>query len=229
MQTNNCQICCENKIEDDFLKLVCEHSFCRECLRKNLEEKINNGSSDLRCPDISCGKAFNSYQLKEVLSQEFINRYDNLLRLALRGDPAEDTITLNPNTQERTISYPPKSMKQRDEDFENYIIGLGWKRCPGCDCVIEKIDKGGCNYIKCESMKCAKKITFCYICGEKINNLNEHYKDKNYANCVKKKLETKHYNNLTLKGEKGDELVNKKINEKIPNSNKYECLNCNLI
>lgn len=55
--------------------------------------------------------------------------------------------------------------------------------------MIEKIKN--CNYVICESIKCQKKTTFCYICGEilKGEEIKTHFKESNAFKLCKEKFD----------------------------------------
>ncbi len=78
---------------------------------------------------------------------------------------------------------------QSDTEFENYVNLKNWRKCPVCYTTIEKIKN--CNYVTCESKRCQKKTTFCYLCGLllKESERSTHYLNNNAYNlCDKNEL-----------------------------------------
>lgn len=88
-----------------------------------------------------------------------------------------------------------------NKDFRIFFEKYNLKKCPVCFAPIIKM--GNCNYVVCESRKCQKKTTFCYICGEKLEGeeKNSHFKDSNfYQKCVEKEKNEKEFKKLYDKG-----------------------------
>ena len=54
-----------------------------------------------------------------------------------------------------------------------------YKKCPVCGIPIEKIKN--CNYVRCESQRCQKKTSFCFICGETLleKDIKFHFMNQN--------------------------------------------------
>ena len=97
------------------------------------------------------------------------------------------------------------ALSKEEREFREEIRSKGWMPCPHCKMIIEKIEF--CNFIRCRSPSCQKKNSFCYLCGQALNEVDhfDHYKDKNpYGNsCVgqnksedKKKIEEKKKTNF---------------------------------
>lgn len=56
----------------------------------------------------------------------------------------------------------------------------GYKKCPNCLTLIEKLK--GCNIIRCETEKCQKKIKFCYCCQELLKK--QEHEEKHFPNGI---------------------------------------------
>lgn len=74
--------------------------------------------------------------------------------------------------------YQKKFDTSNEEKFRLLLQQQGWKQCPVCFSVIEKIKD--CNTVRCSSDKCQKKTIFCYLCGEKLTeglkgSINKHF------------------------------------------------------
>ena len=79
-QKKECKICYEIKEKTQFLQLFCEHNdFCQECLLKDFQMKILANQCDLICPMNGCKKEINFYILKNMLTPDLFEKYENLL------------------------------------------------------------------------------------------------------------------------------------------------------
>lgn len=82
---NNCQLCsiCSNYLPPvNFLTLSCKHSFCKHCLLTGWELLINEAQatqSSMKC--LECSKPLEYFFLKEHLSKELFEKYDELINL----------------------------------------------------------------------------------------------------------------------------------------------------
>ena len=89
---------------------------------------------------------------------------------------------------EELIKSTNKNDKNLDEiEFEEYIKTNNLQKCPVCYAVVEK--SRNCNYVQCASIRCQKKTTFCYICGEQLQqkDLANHYINGSaYSGCKKR-------------------------------------------
>jgi len=65
-----------------------------------------------------------------------------------------------------------KDKTVEEQAFYKEMRSKGYRKCPGCFCFVERAE--GCNYIKCQSGKCLGKVSFCYLCGDKLDP-KEHY------------------------------------------------------
>ena len=74
-----CQICYEFKEKENFLQLLCNHEFCKTCLKKEFTSKIFSNQSELICPKSECRKEINFYILKDFLPKDLFEKYDCLL------------------------------------------------------------------------------------------------------------------------------------------------------
>ncbi|KAJ3045789.1 E3 ubiquitin-protein ligase rnf14 [Rhizophlyctis rosea] len=71
--------------------------------------------------------------------------------------------------------------KEGDLEFEKVVKEGGWRRCPECEAVCEKVD--GCNKMLCKICQ----APFCYVCGIRIKKRNPygHFSKKKSA-CYNK-------------------------------------------
>ena len=228
-----CNICLEKHPISEGITLKCDHWFCKACLLKDWKTKIKAhqiAENILKCPQESCGKGINYYDLKSHLPEDLFVIYDQLKKeLFIPLDTNEKTITcpkcsvysiINKEAQYFTcpvckIQYCANENcfglwekhkglncklyrtkyknKERasfsdTESFDKYAIERKLRDCPKCGAKIEKIK--ACNYVTCESMRCQKKTTFCYICGEILigEQMKTHYTENNaFLLCEKKR------------------------------------------
>ena len=217
METIMCEICYENKEEFEFVNLHCNHRFCRSCFQKAFDFKANPDSayqSNPVCPKESCKQPINFAILKENVTKECFEIYENMKKMQLSEENVAKSITNKEFNNEG--NFIPFTAVKKINEFELFIEKMGWKRCPICNCVVEKIG-GACQYICCESAKCSKKTIFCYVCGERIKNVSTHFiKNK----CVKVQIKEKNIeepsSELKKESEKKDysnEIKEKNIEE----------------
>ena len=83
------------------------------------------------------------------------------------------------------LDYKKKYGNKNEENFERLLQKKGWKHCPKCHAIIEKISN--CNTVRCESLKCQKKTIFCYLCGQllKENEVSTHFLKGEFKNLCK--------------------------------------------
>lgn len=242
----NCAICFDNMPTEEFVRLTCEHSFCKLCLSKDWTEKIKSGminETNLKCPFEACNSPINYYILKQNLPKDIFEKYD-MQKLSL--------LEVQNKNMEKPIQCPKCSLIiiiWKDADFftcpickmtrcskedcfgiwdkhnklncleyqkkynENESFDLlrkekGWKKCPVCHSIIEKIRD--CNAVTCSSMKCQKKTIFCYLCEKFLekDKIESHFLKGEYKDCINSQ-------DSSLKNEAKISITIKKNNSKI--------------
>ncbi|KAL6309200.1 hypothetical protein BKA93DRAFT_425427 [Sparassis latifolia] len=88
----------------------------------------------------------------------------------------------------------PRHSCDGSSEFISLMQKEGWKRCPGCNTPIEKVN--GCNHITCMTPGC--NTHFCYLCGESIirSPLRRDVEDAvtaHYSQCQLIEPEVDHY------------------------------------
>ena len=177
-----CEICYEKFPLSNFKELICGHKFCLVCLRSYLEIKIWTETvfkKEIICLSHSCGTPMNFYLVKEILPPELWKKYEILWKRQIKLEVEVE------GEGESQMSERTKRVRIYDDLFEHLIFKMGWKRCPNCNCVIEKIG-GACNYVHCDSNTCRKKTLFCYTCGKKIKNPKTHFQNNKCFDEIKK-------------------------------------------
>jgi len=107
-----------------------------------------------------------------ILSEPSCTRINECADSLLSGSLVESNTpsTVSSNTLEATLKEEERIAHIEEEErianieamqfIENMISNNGWKRCPSCQNVIERLE--GSDDIKCNKCKC----WFCYVCGK---------------------------------------------------------------
>lgn len=76
-----CNICFSEKLGVDCTQFkVCQHVYCKDCLREYFEIQIKEGLvHHLSCPEPTCDSTAIPSQVKELVGDELFSRYDRLL------------------------------------------------------------------------------------------------------------------------------------------------------
>ena len=186
-----CEICYEKFTLSNFKELICGHKFCLACLRSYLEIKIWTETvfkNEIICLRHSCGTPINIYLVKEILPPDLWRKYEILWKNQIKLE-TEGEIQMSEKT---------KRVRIYEDLFEHLIFKMGWKRCPNCNCAIEKIG-GACNYVYCESKTCQKKTVFCYTCGKKIKSPKTHFKNNKCFDAINKNVSENSKENIKTK------------------------------
>lgn len=183
---------------DYFNCLTCLQQFCVKCNENWLEHKnkiclknskIENGinfpNSNIKDRDIDFPTEKNDFQVKK-------NSYNN--------DQTEKDFNLRENETviplliENDSEGSPISRENHlsdDEKIKLLMKERKWQNCPECGSIVEKT--AFCNFIICKSSLCQRKVIFCYLCGNKLNEQSKksHFIDDNsYANdCINTLME----------------------------------------
>ena len=96
-----CQMC-QNDIQTNGITLECKHRYCKNCIVKNWNLKIEEGVCDITCLHPTCSKQINYNFLKIHLDQEIFQKYDDLL---LKRVLAE----INTNEQQNNFARPKQA------------------------------------------------------------------------------------------------------------------------
>ena len=210
-----CAICEDIIPKKDALKNEChncDNFFCDECLYLYIKELIRNGKSELCCPN--CKIEYDKSKIENILSNNFGNKEEkNMLLRLYEKNIFKNKIISNPNLIFCPIpdcegySFKNNSPKYNtcnkghqfcircgelwhntgkcpeeeklDGLFQKYYERLQLKKCPSCQMMTMK--RGGCNHINCTYCK----NHWCWICGELLEDVNEHY-GNNKSKCYQK-------------------------------------------
>ncbi|KRX06191.1 hypothetical protein PPERSA_06073 [Pseudocohnilembus persalinus] len=250
-QTFNCPICYEDQNQLTVVKLSCNHQFCKNCLLTDWHMKINEklyGLENLSCPQDECKKEIQFSDLAQILSPEYLEKYNNIL--------FQNYVTENQN--EKGISCPTVNCENRftiwadadyttcpkclfkfctkcfqkahqanvscqkaqiEENLKNLIQKENWQQCPYCNSIVEK--STACSFMTCQSFSCKGQKHFCYLCGAKLAKEQQfkHYQDENpFKNCQASQSQKEKYKQQ-LK-----EIKQESLNKN--NQKQYSCIKC---
>lgn len=76
--TENCPICCEDRLLVMVTTLKCTHKFCSHCMKTYVEGKVQSGQVPIRCPQLKCKYLISA---TECLSFLPLNSYGSLVRV----------------------------------------------------------------------------------------------------------------------------------------------------
>ena len=75
--TASCKICLEDmEIEMATMLYSCDHVFHTECLQQYFQSEINQNHCPLVCPVVECRKILSTSDIKQVLSDDLIEKYE---------------------------------------------------------------------------------------------------------------------------------------------------------
>ncbi|RHN82083.1 putative transcription factor C2H2 family [Medicago truncatula] len=75
-----CEICAETKTTDEmFRNLRCYHSFCSECVVKQVATKIQDNITNVSCPGLNCKGVLELESCRSLLPKELIDRWNDAL------------------------------------------------------------------------------------------------------------------------------------------------------
>ncbi|KAH7310392.1 hypothetical protein B0J17DRAFT_585986, partial [Rhizoctonia solani] len=184
-----CRICMETCSDEDIAWVDgCEHSCCRDCMRGNIQSKIEERRYPIPCPFCVAGPdAIPPWVVETIgISPELFNIYTEMqlaqhsIMIDCRGSVFVDredhgraeTITCPiPGCTHKwckqcnqTIQNGEKHTCDGSTELENLMREQGWKHCPGCRTPIER--SFGCNHMTCTTPGC--NTHFCYVCGKVV-------------------------------------------------------------
>lgn len=176
---------CINDISK-FHNLCCPKEICKEPFDENVIEKLLTEDEYLKyksvktriegltnhllipCPFPDC----NSYAEEKLTKKNiaFCGENHYFCKSCLFIFPS-DQINNDNNKQEEDI-YEHICNKKHDE-IDKYILSNKFiKRCPNCNCLVER-EPGGCNNMTCTNIWC--NYEFCWICDKQYDSA--HYKN----------------------------------------------------
>jgi len=175
----------------DYIPLFCDHWLCTKCFTQYVEKTVLSeefkSPDDLKCP--TCQKHIN-YQLIVSNLQELYPQYEKKILNNFPISPLEQIPVEAEcgNNNAKMDNLRREEEKEKNEENEDPKKFLKYTKCPVCQAPIEKV--GGCNLMRCESFRCQRKTSFCYLCGDKLNSETEKthfYGNNQFTQCIKSK------------------------------------------
>lgn len=126
---HNCLICDENKHETYFVKLMCRHTFCRECLRTMITSALTEKSTlRLLCPDRACTKNkvhFASEDIRNISGEEALKKINEIKLL--------EALAVMPGVKHCPTSHCQNTfINENNEMIEHTCLACNESYCPAC-------------------------------------------------------------------------------------------------
>ena len=75
-----CEICAETKTADEmFRNQICYHSFCSECVVKQVATKIQDNITNVSCPGLNCKGVLELESCRKLLPTELVDKWNDAL------------------------------------------------------------------------------------------------------------------------------------------------------
>ncbi|XP_051113748.1 E3 ubiquitin-protein ligase RSL1-like [Andrographis paniculata] len=146
-----CKICTEEKpTSSSFRLLMCNHSYCSNCIVSYVVIKLDSRVAAINCPEIGCAGVLKPHHCQSILPKQVFDRWCDAQR----------------RMSEQIQRFNGDASCNDDVKLLNLARLKKWMRCPNCRFFVEK--SGGCLSIKC---RCGD--TFCYNCGASM--VMDHY------------------------------------------------------
>jgi hypothetical protein len=168
-------------------RLDCNHRYCKICIFKYIEIKINDREPKIYCPDELCNKIIPYYKINDIIKKnnELLNKYKNICdlgkKLCLMCSICNNICKKKKNTNKVFCSnckkyycYICNEHHKKLADYDDCpnelninntiseitlaLKGANIKLCPICRIVIYRED--GCDSIRCKYCR----VKFCWNC-----------------------------------------------------------------
>jgi len=177
---NICLLDLYEKDEDVYFMDICVHSYHESCLSDYLQHQVKERKFPVKCPDESCREEFSGADLKELLTEENVEKfYELAFEEFIKKNGKDMTYCPTPDCTYAFFLNPdlttfecPNCLKDYclkcknrlhkgscgDHGFIELAEYLSYKPCPSCKFWIEKTEG-------CDHMTCNCGFEFCYNCG----------------------------------------------------------------
>ena len=229
--------------------LNCKEIFCDYCYYNYLKETIKSGKTKINCPNCNKNlkEGFiiqKLYEIQKDRNKESIKTINILKKNILRKEILQD------KNSRFCPEINCESYAKRKNEYDNFVkckkghkfcfnCGKKWhenkkcnneeeiselfekykkiyhlKECPNCKIMTLKND--GCNHIKCTYCR----IDWCWICGKRFINTEEHYNNP-VNDCYKKMFENNFRDDICAKClNESDNLI------RVGTCNHFICYSC---
>ncbi|EAS06981.2 IBR domain protein (macronuclear) [Tetrahymena thermophila SB210] len=187
-----CEICYENMTSKDYIPLLCDHIFHKNCLAQYFTTQINEKKFPLKCPNSNCTLPINQQDLREVLNEIEIQRYEKFsLQNYIDSNADEISWCPTPNCEYAFIIEKDQNQLNCPKCNKSYCLNCKCDYHNGQTCQEYKISNNfteedqkfeqfvagqkfkQCSKCKmwveknqgCDHMTCRCGYQFCYKCG----------------------------------------------------------------
>ncbi|XP_069100813.1 E3 ubiquitin-protein ligase RNF14-like isoform X1 [Pleurodeles waltl] len=107
-----CNVCFSERLGTECTQFkVCQHVYCKDCLRGYFEIRIKEGLVHmLSCPEPTCDSIATPSQVKELVGDELFSRYDSLLLQSSLNSMADVVYCPRLNCQTPVVKEPGGTM-----------------------------------------------------------------------------------------------------------------------
>ncbi|CAE6502185.1 unnamed protein product [Rhizoctonia solani] len=185
----DCGICMDEYTDEAIARIdTCGHACCRDCMRGNIQSKIEERRYPIPCPFCVAGSNDNDAQGRReagtipIWVVETIGISPELYNIYTEMQLAEHSIMIDCRRLKlsvcgsctyawckqcnQAIQGGAKHSCDGSAELETLMHQRGWKHCPGCRTPIER--SVGCNHMTCTTPGC--NMHFCYKCGAIVTN-----------------------------------------------------------
>jgi len=182
---NICLLDLYDKDEDVYFMDVCVHNYHESCLSEYLNNQFQERKFPVRCPDPDCEAEFTAADLKELMTEENVEKFyeaalDEFIKknakdmlycpgpnctFAFILSPGQDSLDCPICKTEYCLkcqTYQHQGRDCQDNGFISFAANKGYKACPSCKFWVEKT-------VGCDFMACRCGAAFCYACGKDYN------------------------------------------------------------
>lgn len=194
----NCEVCCCSKSAREFIRFAdCGHTFCVSCAKISFELNISESRTDIQCLSCSEPVSphdiaivvdqhffakYLEFSLRRYLSVEANVRRcvapDCSFAYILEdpSDCTDDHFVCGREECKANFCYkcklPWHDGRECDEQcsvtLDMYSAAKNIKACPRCGSMIEKVEDGSCNHVKCSL--CGRE--FCWLCLREVSEMH---------------------------------------------------------
>ncbi|CAL1399471.1 unnamed protein product [Linum trigynum] len=153
---HQCSICFSEHAGSDFVRLPCQHFFCRNCMKTYSDLHVSEGTlNKLLCPESKCGE---DTRLFCSLCKNKRHIGEACLTPELRLQILQERLKSS-----RSVAQMRVEQNKINEFLSESYIARDSKQCPVCRMAISRT--GGCNKMVCRN--CGNY--FCYCCNLSID------------------------------------------------------------
>ncbi|KAK7073502.1 hypothetical protein SK128_015053 [Halocaridina rubra] len=197
-QQEECQICCEDVLLSDMVACNAKnkHKFCRNCIKRFVEEEIGQGRVTFRCVELDCQGKFSMRNLKTLVSETVFERlmqrqqHEEISNAGIKDllqCPFCDFMMILPDKKDvvflcqnpeclkdscrfcKEPNHCPQTCEEVKADKQKDVRTMLENRM--AEAMIRECGKCKKRFIKeagCNMMTCACGAKMCYVCKQNI-------------------------------------------------------------